>query len=249
MISRSAGALALALVAVAGISYVKHVNASRRAAESAAALSASMARGDPVLRVPHAPGPITLDGDTDDPGWRLLPGPARTYAFRLKDGRRALPYSEARLLWSGDYLYLALYASDQDIQSHTDQPDEPIPPGDDSFRVVFSRGDVEYAIDVTPKALITDGARKGDGAWDLGWNSGAHASREIDGLINDTKSKDEEWAIELAVPLASIGLRGERGENIGLSIGRCDIPFGAPRVCSGWGEGPGDHARGRIVLE
>jgi hypothetical protein len=68
-------------------------------------------------------------------------------------------------------------------------------------------------------------------------------------LINDTKSKDEEWAIELAVPLASIGMKGERGENIGMSIRRCDIPFGVPRVCSGWGEGPVDRGRGRIVLE
>jgi hypothetical protein len=217
--------------------------------ESAAVLAASVARGEPLLRVPHAPGPITLDGDTDDLGWRLLPGPARTYAFRFDDGRRALPYSEARLVWSGDYLYLALYASDQDIQSHTDQPDQPIPPNDDSFRVVFSQGDAEYAIEVTPKALITDGIRKGEGAWDLRWNSGAHASREIDGLMNDTRSKDEEWAIELAIPLVSIGMRGERGENIGMSIRRCDIPFGVPRVCAGWGEGPGDHGRGRIVLE
>lgn len=249
MISRSAAALGLALITTGGFSYARHVSASRRAAHAAAVLSASVAQGDPVLRVPHAPGPITLDGDTDDPGWLRLPGPARTYAFRFKNGRSALPYSEARVVWSGDYLYLALYASDQDIESHTDQPDQPIPLEDDDFRVVFSQGDVEYAIEVTPKALITDAIRRGEGAWDVTWNSGAHASREIDGLINDTKSKDEEWAIELAVPLESIGLRGERGETIGMSIRRCDIPFGVPRVCAGWGEGPADRGRGRIVLE
>ena len=220
-----------------------------RAAVSLASLTSARARGDIVLPVPHAPGPITLDGDTDDPAWVMPPGPARTGAFLYEDGRPARPYSSARFVWGGDYLYLALYASDQDIVSHTDQPDQPIPLEDDFFEVIFQQGDVEYSILVTPKALITDGVRRGGGSWDLSWNSGAHASWEIDGSLNNSKGKDEEWAIELAVPFESLGLQGEVGENIGLSIRRCDIPKGAPRICAGGGDGPGDHVRGRIVLD
>ncbi len=251
MIPRSARAagLGIALLAAGGILYARHVSASRRAATAAATLSASVARGDQVMHVPHAPGPITLDGDTDDPGWLLLPGPARTGDFVFKNGKPARPYSEARVLWSGDYLYLALYASDQDIESHTNRPDEPIGLEDDAFRVLFWRGDLEYSIEVTPRALITDSIRRGNGAWDRSWNSGAHASREIDGSLNDPRGKDEEWAIELAIPLESLGMKGEPGENIGMSLGRCDIPKGAPRICAGWGEGPVDGGRGRIVLE
>jgi hypothetical protein len=243
-------ALGVALLA-AGAIYANHVNSSRRAARAAATLAASVGRGDLVLAVPHAPGGITLDGDTDDPGWLRPPGPARTGDFVFADGKPARPYSAARLVWGGDYLYLSLYASDEDIESHADRPGAPLGL-DDGFRVVFSQGDVEYAIEVTPKALITDSMRRGDGAWDFGWSSGVHVSREIDGSMNDRRHVDEEWSIEMAVPFTSLGMRGEPGENIGLSIHRCDSPLRDPRVCEGWGEGAPDHegpGRGRIVLE
>ncbi len=249
MIPPSATALGLgvALLLAVGVLVVGRVRESQRAARAAATLSASVARGDPVLRVPHISGPITLDGDTDDPGWLRPPGPARTGAFVLEGGTPAVPYSESRVVWGGEYLYLALYASDEDIESRTDRPDEAVRPEEDSFRVVFSQADVEYAIEVTPRALITDAVRRGGGAWDSTWSSGAHASRELDGTINDARNMDEEWAIELAVPFASIGMRGEPGENIGMSLRRCDTPRGGgARVCAGWGDGP---RTGRIVLE
>jgi hypothetical protein len=250
MIPRHAASFgfAAALVAIGGVVYARHVDSSRRSARAAATLAASVARGDPTLHVPHAPGPITLDGDTDDPGWLRLPGPARTGDFLLPTGKPSRPYSEARLVWSGDYLYLALYASDEDIESHTDAPDQAIGQ-DDAFRVVFSQAGAEYAIEVTPKALVTDSIRRDGGEWDVTWNSETQASREIDGTMNDPRNMDEEWAVELAVPLASIGMRGEPGENIGMSLGRCDTPKRAARSCSGWGDGPVDHGRGRIVLE
>ena len=240
--------LCVAVLAVGGGLYVRHVGSTRRAALAAATLSTSVARGDPVLHVPHAPGTITLDGDTDDPGWLRPPGPARTGAFLFQNGKPARPYSETRIVWSGEYLYLALYASDEDIESHTDKPDEPNGL-DDAFHIVFSQADVEYAIEVSPNAVITDSISRGGGAWDLAWSSGSHASREIDGTINDSKNTDEEWAIELAIPLASLGMKGEPGENIGMSLSRCDTPKRASWVCAGWGDGPADHGRGRIVLE
>ena len=58
------------LLLVAGrVLYARHLESSRATASAEAALSASVARGDPVLRVPHVPGSITLDGDMDDPGF------------------------------------------------------------------------------------------------------------------------------------------------------------------------------------
>jgi hypothetical protein len=237
-----------AAVVVAGALYARHVSASRAASRAAAAVSASVARGDPVLRVPHAPGAITLDGDTDDPGWVQRPGPARTGDYLLANGDDARPYSNTRMVWGDGYLYLSLYAADEDIESRTDEPDGPVAL-DDAFRVVFAQPGVEYAIEVSPNAVITDSIRKDGGEWDLSWSSGAHASKEIDGTINNPRNMDEEWAVEMAVPFEAIGMKGERGENIGLSLTRCDTPKHMPRVCAGWGEGPGNHPRGRIVLQ
>jgi hypothetical protein len=241
----------VALLVAGGGLYVRHLRSSRAAAataRAAAAVSASVARGDPVLRVPHAPGSITLDGDMDDPGWVRSPGPARTDGFVLANGEEAPPYSNTRIVWGDGYLYLSLYAADEDIETHTDQPDGPVGL-DDAFRVVFAQPGVEYAIEVSPRALITDSIRKDGGEWDFSWSSGAHASKEIDGTVNNPNNTDEEWAIELAIPFESLGMTGERGETIGLTLSRCDTPKDMPRVCAGWGEGPGGHPGGRIVLE
>jgi len=163
----------------------------------------------------------------------------------MPDGTPARPFSEVRLVWGDGYLYLALYAADEDIETRTTERDGPIWL-DDEFRVVFSREGVEYAIEVSPKAVITDSMRVGDGKWDYTWNSGAHASVEIDGSVNDPKNIDEEWAIEMAVPFESLGMKGEPGESVGMSVTRCDTPKRSARVCTGWGEG---ESRGRLVLK
>jgi hypothetical protein len=202
-----------------------------------------------VLLVPHIPGSIILDGDTDDPGWTRPPGPARTGAFTLENGVVARPYSDARLLWGDGYLYLALYAADEDIRTPADQPDGPLWLGD-SFRLVFSRGEVQIAIEVSPKGVVTDAIRKGGGAFDYTWNSGAHVSPEVDGTINDAHDNDEEWVIEMAIPFESLGLEGASGESIGSSVRRCDTPKNSPRVCAAWGEGAAQgQGSGQLVLE
>jgi hypothetical protein len=240
--------LVVALIGVGGVLGWKHVQSSRAAAHAAAALSASVARGDPVLRVPQVPGAITLDGDTDDPGWLRPPGPARTGDFVLPNGKQAVPYSATKLVWGDGFLYVALYASDLDIETHTDQPDGPVWL-EDAFRVVFFRPGVEYELDLSPKAVISDSIRRDGGARDFAWSSGAHASKEMDGSLNNPKDRDEEWAIELAVPLESLEMQGEPGETIGLSLSRCDTLNGAPPVCAGWGDGADGRAKGTIVLQ
>jgi hypothetical protein len=198
-----------------------------------------------VLHVPHLPASIVLDGDTDDPGWTSPPGPARTGPFLLASGMPARPYSEARAVWGDGHLYLALYAADEDIRSRTGEHDGPLWL-DDSFRVVFAQGDVERAIEVSPRGVVTDAMRARGGAFDYGWESGVHVSPELDGTINQPNDADEEWVIEMAIPFEALGMRGERGESIGFSLRRCDVPKGSSRVCAGWGEGP---ARGALRLE
>jgi hypothetical protein len=238
----------LLLLVGGSVLYGRHLRSSRASARAEAALRASVARGDPVLRVPHAPGAITLDGDMDDPGWVIPPGPARTRAFVLPNGREARPYSNARVVWGDGYLYLALYAADEDIEAHADQPDSPLLE-EDAFHVVFSQPGVEYAIDVSARAVITDSIRRDGGAWDLRWSSGAHVSKEIDGTLDNPNNTDEEWAIEMAIPFESLGMKGEPGETIGFSVSRCDTPKRVARVCAGWGEASPDQRPGLIVLE
>jgi hypothetical protein len=238
----------LAVVATgAGVVVKNRLARSRAGAPAVSAISAPRTGALPelVLHVPHAPGSILLDGDTDDPGWTKEPGPARTHAFMLPDGTPARPFSEVRMVWGDGYLYFSLYAADEDIESRTTAPDGPLWL-DDAFRVVFTRGDTDYAIEVSPRAILTDSIRHGGGKWDYGWQSGAHASPEMDGTLNDAHNTDEEWVIEMAVPFESVGLKGESGEAIGFAVSRCDTPKNSSRVCAGWGDAA---QKGRLVLE
>jgi len=221
-----AKALGFGVVLLAGgVAYARHVASSHRAARAAANLAASVTRGDLVLHVPHLTGAITLDGDMDDPGWVRSPGPARTGEFLLENGKPARPHTHARLVWGGEYLYMAVLASDEDIRSY------------DHIHIAFSQGDTERAIDVSPDAVIKGSIR------------GVHASAEIDGTIDKPNNFDEEWSLELAIPFESLGMKGERGENIGMSLSRCDAPKDGSWVCAGWGDGRGHRGRGRIVLD
>lgn len=251
--SRSAIALAAAVLVAAGAGQTARRlfaarAASRAAAAAAAASAASLAPGSTdyvVLHVPHVPGGINLDGDTDDKGWTMPPGPARTGPFLLANGAPARPYSETRLVWGDGYLYLCLYAADEDVETRTKQHDGPLWL-DDSFRVTFARPGTEYVIEVSPAAVVTDSIRKDGGAYDYSWESGVHVSKELDGTMNKPDDEDEEWVIEMAVPFESIGLKGEPGESIGFSVRRCDTPKHVSRVCASIGEGA-THAR--LVLD
>ena len=233
----------LLLLATAGLAAerVRAVGVSRTCALRRRTPSAAGS----VLVVPHAAGEIVLDGDMDDPGWTAPDGVARTGPFSAESGAAARPYSDARLLWGDGYLYLALYAADEDIRAAVTRADGPVWL-DDSFHLVFRPGAIEYCVDVSARGVVADALCTDGATPDSSWNSGAHVSGDLDGTPNDPADSDEEWVVEMAIPLASLGLRGERGERLGFSVRRCDAPKGEPRVCSGWGAG---QPSGQIILE
>lgn len=218
---------------------------ARGVARSNASPSASSdaVRAPAVLRVPRVAAPITLDGELDELAWSG--GVARTGAFLGGDGAPARPYSDARLAWGDGLLYVALYAADEDVRAEPRSPDAPVWL-DDSFHLVFfSSGDgVERVLDVSALGVVTDSVRRSGGAPDYSWQSGAIVSHENDGTLNDARDDDEEWIIEMAIPLASLGLKGERGERVELALRRCDTPRGSSRVCGSWGA-----PRATIVLD
>lgn len=184
------------------------------------------------FRVPRTTGAIRIDGETDDGAWLGAPGPARTGAFHFADGTPGRPYSEARMVWANGFLYLALYAADEDIQTRTEHADGPLWL-DDSFRLVFTVGKTEYAIEVSPKCVVSDGRRVGQNAFDYAWKSGVQVACDTDGTINDASDMDEEWVVEMAVPLDALGIQSQGGP-FRLTIQRCDTPKSAARVCTFW---------------
>jgi hypothetical protein len=236
--------LSLTLFAGAALAIGAFAGARIAASHARARNALTTKPGARRLLVPHANGSITLDGDMDDTGW--LHATARTGAFVGADGNAARPYSDARFVWGDGHLYLALYAADGDIRATRTEHDAPLWL-EDAFHLVFTDAKSERSIDVSPLGTVTDAIRAAgsQGPFDYAWSSGAHVSHEADGTPNNPSDMDEEWVIEMAIPFESLGLEGKRGEQIALTIRRCDTPKHASRVCGNWN---GDDG-GVLVLD
>ena len=239
------------LVAAAPVLAAAAVVAVRRSDRATEARPAEGTRAETgpeaVLVVPHATRPIVLDGQLTDPAW--LEEAVRTGPFVESSGSLlAHQYSEARFLWADGQLYVGLYASDEDIRATHEAQDSQVW-RDDSFRLAFDDGPREYLFDVSPLGAVADGLRVKTNAkagFDYTWSSKVRVAHELEGTVNDPSNNDEEWVVELAIPLASLGLKGTRGERIGAWIGRCDTAKGQPRTCGDWGR---THGHGALVLD
>jgi hypothetical protein len=181
-----------------------------------------------VIVVPRANGPIVVDGDLEEPGWA---GAAHTGPFLAGDAQ-ARPYSDARFTVKDGNLYVALYAADEDIRTTNAKHDDPLYLAD-AFQLVFHTAKGDRLIDVSARGVVTDGARtSASGPVDFAWESRAKVGVEHDGTPDDPSDQDEEWIVELAVPLEALGVSA--GDRVGLSIRRCDDVRGFGRTCSEW---------------
>lgn len=97
--------------------------------------------------------------------------------------------------------------------------DEDIRSDSDSFHLEFAG----RAFDVSPLS------------------SSVESAHDIDGTIDDAHDDDEEWVMEVAIPLATLGVGDTAGTRIPFFVKRCDTPRGSKRVCG--------ESGGVLVLE
>lgn len=68
-----------------------------------------------------------------------------------------------------------------------------------------------------------------------------------DGTLNRTGDNDEEWIVEMAIPLAALGIHDPApGTRIPFAVRRCDVGARGPGACGGFGAG---DPRGELVFE
>lgn len=118
------------------------------------------------------------------------------HVLTAPNGELARPFSEVRLLHDQQQLYVGLYAADEDVRSS------------DFFDVKIG----DTAFHINPAATITPAI------------AGIHASAELDGSLDDNSNDDEEWVLEIAMPLASGPAH----------VSRCDIPKDGIQRCGAW---------------
>ncbi len=156
----------------------------------------------PGARIPHTTGAITVDGEWKEPDWS---GRASRHQFLGDDGQLARPSSEVRLLHDDDTLYVGLYAADENLQSATDAFD-------------VSIGALALRVDV--KGTVTPP------------HDGVRAAVDTDGTIDDPHDFDEEWVIELAIPLKLVDLAP--GKQVQVKASRCDVTKDNEKRCGSW---------------
>lgn len=181
----------------------------------------------PGWLLPSLSSTIILDGKLQEPAWQQA---ARTGAFSATDGKPA-PHAEARLAVNGSDLLVALYAADTNIENRNASTDGAIWLGD-HFQLLFQKGTQLVLVDVAPTGAITDARRRGDTPFDFAWQSGAKVATDVDGTVNDSRDEDEEWAVELRIPLAAVNLDEESNSPTHLTLQHCDVPAANARRCT-----------------
>ncbi|MDB4956465.1 MAG: hypothetical protein JWO36_4034 [Myxococcales bacterium] len=163
----------------------------------------------------HVPGAVTVPATHSeielDGEWEE-PDWDRTAArevFKL-NGVDARPFSEIRLLHDADHLYVTLYAADENVRSS------------EKFDLTIGK----LAIDINPQGHLTPAV------------PAIRTGADLDGTLDQETDDDEEWVIELAIPLSV--LDGVNEGALPVHAGRCDVPRAGGVHCGAWD--------GKIVL-
>jgi hypothetical protein len=200
----------------------------------------------PSLDVPRAHALIRPTGHFDVNVWG---GSPNTHTLLDDAGVGAVPVNECRFLWGQDNLYAFFYAGDLDLQVRATKHDGKVW-ADDAVTFAFSPGPnsdagraSRYVVAVNPTGVLADGVCPadaidlGDPRCDLRWESGARVGTDYDGTINKLGDFDEEWAVEMALPLKAIGIDPHAAPpiHVPMTIRRCEMAHDGPRACGLWG--------------
>ena len=208
-------------------------------------LAQGAARRVALLHVPHvAAEPVRKDGKTEAKFWE---GEAGSTGVLLDDkGLGTVPYSEVKARWGNGKLYLWLYAADLNLQGKVRGADAELS-GDDAFQGQIGNGGRFYTFEVNVLGTLTDAICKSrrrtphdamGKTCDRSWQSGADVDADLDGTLNQLGDKDEEWVVELTIPLDKIGRKNVKpGTRLRFSVSRCEVAYDGVRACGSWGSG------------
>ncbi|HUB09681.1 MAG TPA: carbohydrate-binding family 9-like protein [Myxococcales bacterium] len=161
----------------------------------------------PVYKVPRAKGPITIDGKLDEPDWKRAPS---TGAFvRSLDGGPTKYFTEAKLLWDDQYLYVAFKCEDEDIWTSYTKHDDPLYNQEvvEIFIDADGDGKTYNELEISPANVTFDAdfkERRKDLDKAVQWESGMKTAVVVNGTLNQASDKDQSWVAEAAIPIANL---------------------------------------------
>jgi len=193
-----------------------------------------------TLHVPRTTAPIHVDAEFEGKtAWEADSG--HTGNLTDEQGKGMVPFTEVKARWGDGNLYFMLYAGDLDIESG------------DSFHLEIGGAERVHVMDISVLGTVVEAVCEGDrsfpvapGDCDRSWHSGAAVAVDRDGTLNQLGDNDEEWVVEMAIPLSALGLdHAAPGTRLPFSVRRCDVGAG-PHMCGNWG---GSKRRGELILD
>jgi hypothetical protein len=200
-------------------------------------LAQGAARRPVLLHVPHVTAePARKGGKTEEKFWEGEAG--STGVLLDAKGLGMVPYSEVKARWGNGNLYLWLNAADLDLQGKVREADTDLS-GDDAFHIQIGADGRVFSIEVNVLGTLTDAlcrSRRRTPRDPMGktcersWQSGAE--------VNQVGDADEEWVVELTIPLDKIGQKTAKpGKHLRFSVSRCEVAYDGVRACGSWGMG------------
>ena len=163
------------------------------------------------MYIPHATGPIAIDGVGTEPGWGMA---VMSPEFPTAEGSSdPIGSAKAKLTWDEDNLYIYVTVADTDIVSRYTKHDEDLYK-DDAIEVFIDadrnqRGYIE--LQVSPANVTFDkwwaATRATPG--DMTWESNMETAVKLRGTVtpNDT---DQGWDVEMRIPWAAVKGRDDK---------------------------------------
>ncbi|MGE5183763.1 MAG: carbohydrate-binding family 9-like protein [Acidobacteriota bacterium] len=159
-----------------------------------------------TVYVPHAAGPITIDGVAAEPGWQTAA--VSPELVTAEGSPEPVGKATARMTWDEQNLYVFVSVIDSDVYSQYKQHDDPLWK-QDAIEIFIDadgnrRGYVE--LQVNPNNATFDSwfastrAQPGDEKWD----SGMVTAVKVRGTADVAGDTDQGWDVEIAIPLAAV---------------------------------------------
>jgi hypothetical protein len=202
-----------------------------------------------TLKVPRTTRWLVPSGHFDVGFWGSA---VNTHTLLDAQGKGAVPVSEARFLWGDGQLYVAFYAGDLDLEVRQKAHDGPLWQDDSVTLSFFTEDQKKRMISASPTGVLadaicpSDAKNWGDSRCDVRWESHARIGVDLDGTLNQLGDFDEEWNIQFAIPLRSLGAPAAAGTRLSFTLNRCDIAFDGQRACGSWGT---DREPGELELQ
>jgi len=178
-------------------------------------------RGDglPTAQIPKRTGPIVIDGVLDEPDWSR----AARLPFSSSDGKqRKVSFTEARILWDPETLWLAFQAKDPDVFTPYSRRDDPLYDSEAFEIFIDADGDKDAYVELQASAndshfdaSFRGGSRKN---MDRSFDAEFITKAAVQGTLNEPNDVDDGLVSEWRIPVSELE----------------DIPAGEPRAGATW---------------